>query len=192
MKWKLHVPYGLGIIACALLAGIWYQKSLDARAKLKLAADSAANAMEQLHTTAAALLARVRADSARDASAASALRAKDSEIRALRTAAETAAARLTPQLDAHGQALVDSIIRLDSTSVSVVIAQRDAALELFRRAAADRDSLRNLVVSYEGQLQAAVASLQRGARTPLFDSKPVRFLQVVLAVKGAVDLVQGR
>jgi len=26
----------------------------------------------------------------------------------------------------------------------------------------------------------------------LFDSKPVRFIQVVLAVKGAVDLLQGR
>jgi len=90
------------------------------------------------------------------------------------------------------QTLVDSIIRLDSARVSLAMSQRDAALELFRRAAADRDSLRSLVVSYEEQLRAAVASLQRGARTPLFDSKPVRFIQVVLAVKGALDLLQGR
>ena len=192
VRWKLHVPYSLGLIALALVAGVWYQKSLDARAKLKLAADSTASAMEQLNTTAAAFLARVRADSGREAKTDSILRAKDARIRALGTAAETTANRLAVQLNGPQLTLLDSIIRVDSTRLALVIAQRDAALELFHRAAANRDSLRNLVASYEGQLRAAVAELQRAARTPLFDSKPVRLLQVVLAVKGAADLLQGR
>ncbi len=192
MSWKPHLPYGLAIIVLAVVTGSSYQESVDARARLKALADSAVTAKRRLDATAAALLAHVRSDSAQARNAEEAIHRKDGEIKVLGVAAATAVSRLAAQLTTQQQVLLDSIAMLDSTNLALVAAQRDSALVRFHRVAADRDSLMQLVASYQGQLTAVVSQLQQAARTPFFDSKPVRLALAVLAAKGATDLLQGR
>jgi len=192
MTWKLHVPYGLGIIALAVVAGVWYQKAVDARAALKASADSAAVAERQLNASAAAWLHRVRTDSGRQVQAEEAIRAKDAYIHAMGIAAAAAATRLAEQLTAEQQTVLDSITALNSSTLATVSAQRDSAIGLLHQAATERDSLTQLVIAYQGQLRVAVAKLERASRTPFLNSRPVRLVYMALAVKGAVDLWRGR
>jgi hypothetical protein len=192
MKWRLHVPYGVAIIVLTIVAGLWYEKAVHGRARLRAVADSATDARRRLDATAATLLAHVRADSAEAANVQTAMHRKDAEIREIGVSAATAVSRLTAQLTARQQVLLDSITMLDSNKLALVAAQRDSALALLLRASADRDSLVRLVTTYQSQLNAAVARLQEAARTPFFDSKPVRLVLAVLAVKGATDFVQRR
>lgn len=186
---RLHLTAWALVVLGALVALHFHDASVRADERARVTADSLKQAGAKLDTATAAAQAAITAQRQREAQVQRERAVRDSALRALAGRPEALARLLRDSLGAAQQAQLDSVEALHARREALLQASADSGWALFHAAAAQRDTLANLLAASQAQAHGLAAALVQARRTPLLERTPFKVVELGLALYGGAKLL---
>jgi len=186
-----HIPYWVLLVIAGFIALHFHDQNVAARALLKQRTDSLAFEKAKLDSATAIKLRKIYEDSL-------ALAAKEAEIKVKEKAVTIfhdnyhKLADSLVVMDSTYKIILGSIVDQADSALAIEQARTDSALVLFHNEQKTTATLKESLADYQKQNVKLLSELKLSQKKSILDSKPVQIATKLLAVKGFIDVVQGK